>query len=104
MYLRHLSRRLSSESLPPALALGVEVRPLPQADGARPGTLAEAEPRVVGGSRVVDATVVPYGEVVLILPAQADLEVVVLDDELDEPVEEVSGLVFRHCNKREIST
>lgn len=42
---------------------------------------------------MVDGAVVPDGEVVEVLPAVADLEVVVLDDEVDEPVEEVARLV-----------
>lgn len=41
---------------------------------------------------MVHRPVVPDGQIVDILPPVADLQVVVLDDELDEPVEEVLRL------------
>jgi hypothetical protein len=47
---------------------------------------------VVVGGGVVHAPVVPDGQVVLAVPAVAELQVVVLRDELDEPVEEVVAL------------
>lgn len=87
------SRQLPGQRLPTTRALRVKIRPLAQADGAAAGTLAEVEVAVVGRGRVVDAAVVPDGEIIRIPPAQADLQVVVLDDEADEPVEEVARLV-----------
>lgn len=44
---------------------------------------------------MVDGAVVPDGEVVDVLPAVAHLQVVVLDDQGDEPVQEALGLVVR---------
>ncbi len=40
---------------------------------------------------MVNGAVVPDGEIIDVLPAVADLKVVVLDNELGEPVEEVLG-------------
>lgn len=43
---------------------------------------------------MVHASVVPNSQVIYILPAIADLQVMVLDNQLDKPVEEMTGLLL----------
>lgn len=81
--------------LPPALALWIKVRLLPQADSTRPLSLTEAFTDVVWRRRVIDAAVVPDGEVINIFPPVTNLYVMVLDNETDKPIQEVLGLVLR---------
>lgn len=84
--------RLGSKSLPTTRTQGIEIRPLTQTDSAGPRALAESLVEVIRGRGMVHAAIIPDGQVVRVLPAEADLEVVVLDDELHEPVEEVPRL------------
>ena len=44
---------------------------------------------------MIDTAIVPNRKIVDVLPAVTDLEIVVLNDQLDEPVQEVSRLIFR---------
>lgn len=82
--------------LPPALALWIKVRLFPQTDSPRPLSLAQTLfTDVVWRSRVIDAAIVPDGEIVDIVPSVTDLQVMVLDDQADEPVQDVLGLVIR---------
>lgn len=86
--------RLDTERLPPAGALRIKVRPLPQAD--RPVALALTKTLlkdIVGRGSVVHAPVIPDGNIVGVLPLEAHLQVVVLDNELDEPVKEMLALL-----------
>lgn len=87
--------RFDLERFPPAGALRIKVWPLAQAD--RPVTLALAETLledIVGSGSVVHAPVVPDGDIVGVLPLEAHLQVVVLDNELGKPVEEVLALLL----------
>ena len=43
---------------------------------------------------MVDAAVVPNSQVVDVLPSVADLQIVVFDDQLNKPVQEVLGLII----------
>lgn len=80
------------ELLGPAGALRVKVRPLTQTHcpGTRPLTIVANH--VVRSRRMVHRAVIPDGEVIDVLPLVTDLQVVVLDNELHEPVEEVARL------------
>lgn len=87
--------RLDLKRLPPASTLRIKVRPLTQA--YRPVALALAQALlkdVVGGGSMVHAPVIPDGDVIGVLPLVAHLQVVVLDNELHEPVEEVLALLL----------
>lgn len=89
---------LFPKSLPPASALRVVVRLLTQTDSSAP--LALAQPvlkNIIGGGRVVNTPVVPNGNIIHILPLEADLQIMVFDDELDEPVKEVLALLIREA-------
>ena len=46
---------------------------------------------------MIDGSVIPDGQVVDMLPLEADLEVVVLHNQLDKPVEEVLALLVREA-------
>lgn len=73
--------------LPPALALWVKVGLLPQADSPRPLSLTQPLLADVVRSRgVIDAAVVPDGEIINVVPSVAHLQIMVLDDQLDKPV------------------
>lgn len=82
--------------LTPALALWIKVRLLPQTDSPRPLPLAQTLfTDIVWRSRVIDAAIVPDGEIIDIVPSVTDLQVVILDNQADEPIQEILGLVFR---------
>lgn len=81
-------------SLPSALASWVKVRLLPQTDSPRPLPLAQTLlADVVWRSRVIDTTIIPNGEIVDVVPTVTDLQVMILHNQADEPVQEVLGLV-----------
>lgn len=84
-----------SQSLPPRGALGIEIGLLAQTHSPRPGALTQAVEEVVGRGGVVDAAVVPDGEVVGALPAVPHLQVVVLHDQPHEPIQEPARLFVR---------
>lgn len=92
---RPLSPSSGSQSLPPRGALGIEIGLLAQTHSPRPGALTQAVEEVVGRGGVVDAAVVPDGEVVGALPAVPHLQVVVLHDQPHEPIQEPARLFVR---------
>jgi len=90
------SRLLSRQRLLPGDARRVIVRPLTQAHRALSRALTEIQIQIIGRGGVIHAPVVPDGQVVLVLPPVAHLQVVVVDDQADEPVEQRAALESCH--------
>lgn len=78
-----------------AFALRVEVRLLSQADSPRPLPLPQiCLTDIIWRRRVVNTAIIPDGKIIDVGPSVADLQVMILDDQADKPVQEVLGLVI----------
>lgn len=97
IYLQHDLPRLAhlpQQPLPPARTLGIQIRLLAQTNGPLPQPLAK--PLIIIRRRMIDAAIIPDRQIILILPAQAHLQIVILHDQLHEPLEEVLALRLAH--------
>jgi hypothetical protein len=90
---RHSRCRCLSQRLSPALTLWIEIRLLP--DTHSPDTISIALALDVVGRGVEDRPIVPDGYIVAVLPLEADLQIVVVDEQAVEPVEQGFGLFVR---------
>jgi hypothetical protein len=75
-------QRLSSSR-----AVGIEVRSFAKTD--RPLPCPRAKPVIIICRSMVNASIVPYCEIVGVLPSEPHLEIVVLGDQFNKPLEQV---------------
>ena len=87
---------ISPQRLPPTRARGIKIRPLPQAHRPIPLPLAQTLLEdIIRRSSMIHTPIIPNRNIILRLPLQPHLQIMILNDKLHEPTQEVLALVIR---------